>query len=527
MKKSIVFLMLVFMLLALGNELFAFGRKQEEKKDPVNPEWTLIITEFDTSAMSPAWQTAGDTITRNLVATLLNMSSRLIGEEEYTFHRDTAWRKSRTTAAAALARRRNERDQLIFRGDPSWRYERALRTANEDILKLEKELAAIDAASPLVEQITAVRLHQRNIDGVFPPPPEPGRENRFCAEHNVDAFISGRLSEFHGRIFLEMEMYTRHTASFSHEDLVLFSTEDFDTVLSEITERMVMMVSGVYPSTIAVHATPPEAMVLIDGVFVGHGEVEHSLFPGDAEISIQADNYAPVSFPLTLEAGELAEIYINLTPLGRNAFEADTSNRPGSRVFRGSLFVGETPLTLEVSENEFAYVTVETVDGEIGSVIYRDNSIIGGSAQFVRVDANHGRADFITAPPVPEEEKRVSRIRNAFYSTYGALWFALPSGLITAGIAGTYIAANNHIISNNLFFNDSETRSRMSANASVASAVTTGAYGVIGAVLGATFFQIYRYIRASGREAAPLTRPIEPGLALLEDDNDDDNEGEE
>jgi hypothetical protein len=493
LKKGIFFSLLVFMFLVLGHELFAFGRRQvEEERAPIDTEWTLYITAFDVSAMSPAWQTAGDTLTRRLVAGLQNVNFRLRGEDEYIFQRDLALARSKRTAAEALARKRSERDLLIFRGDPGWRYQRALRAIDADILKLEEDFAALDGAFPVVETKPVFKLHSRNIGGVFLPPPEPGMENRFLTQQNADAFLTGRFSEFHGRIFLELEMYTRYTASFSFLDEVLFSPEDFDIVLDEITGRLTMEVFGDAPSMIIVHATPPEAMVLIDGLFAGHGEVEYSLFPGEAEISLQADNYISVTFPLELDAGEYAEVFINLTPLGLNAFGADTFNMPGSRVFQGALFVGETPLTLELPRNELVHITVETVDGEIGSVIYRDNSLFRGSAQFVRLDENYGRADFITALPATDEERRVARARNAFYITYGVLWFALPAGLLARGFA------DNHL------------NSRDPAAVSRANLIMNGANGLIGVAVGATVFQIFRYIRASRRDAMPLARVIQP-----------------
>ena len=525
MKKRIFFFLAVFLFFSLELELFAFGRKQADVVTArINTDWTFMITAFDTSAMSPAWQTAGDTIARNFVATLQNVNSRLRVEDESIFYRDIAWKRARTAAVSALASKRNERDQLIFSGDPSWRYRRSLRAVDEQIHKLTEDLARIETALPIVEQRPTVILHQRNTGGIFPPPPAPGGEIRFCTDNNVDAFLVGRLSEFHGRIFLDMKLYTQHTASFSHEDHVLFSPEDFDMVLEEITERMVMLVSGVNPSKLTVHATPPEAMVLIDGAFVGRGEVEHRRLPGEAEISVQANNFLPVSFPLALEAGEFAEIFINLTTLGLNAFQVDTSNRPGSSVFRGGLFVGETPLTMEFTGHEIAYITVETADGETGSVIYRDNNLIGGSTHFVREGVNFGRADFITAPPVPEEEKRVSRVRNAFYTAYGAAWIALPVSLLTAGIAANYIAANNFVIANNLYSNDRDTRSRISSSASTANNLTNVSYGLIGAALGVTFFQVYRYIRASGREATPLTKVIKAEEEEIELEEEFENE---
>jgi len=493
MKKHVIFLFSVIMLLTLGSELFALGRRQaEEEVTPINPQWILFITDFDVSSMSPAWQTAGDAITRSLISSLQNVDFRVRGEDEYLFYRDLAWTRSRAAAASALATSRHQRDQLIFRGALYWQHERDLRTAQEQITRLEEALLEVEATPPVVEQRPVFRLHASNIAGNHHAPPEPGRENQFLTTHNANAFLSGRLSEFHGRLLLEIRMFTRHTGSFSFEDWVLFSPEDFDEVLEEIAERMSLIVSGSYPATLFVQATPSSAMILLDGVFIGLGQAEHSRLPGEVEITVQADNYAPVTIPLQLASAERTEVIVNLSPLGISAFTVDTISRPGSRVHLDGLFVGETPITLQLPSSDFSYITVETEEGEVGAVIVRDSAIVSGYAEFVRVGDDHGWADFMTMFPPTEEERQVERARNSFYRAYGALWIALPLSMLASGVA------RNHLNSNN------------PSQVSRANMIRTTSNVVIGATLGATFFQIFRYIRVSGTQAMPMVRPPEP-----------------
>jgi hypothetical protein len=480
---------LFFVFLFLGYELFAFGRRQaEEEIKPLNPEWVLCITAIDTSGMPPAWEAVGDTITRTLASTLRGLEFRLRGEEEITHYHDRAWARAHTVAAEALAKRRNQRDLLIFRGDPSWRHERDIRTAEEEILKLEEELENLHYDFPDVERKPAFKLTQRNINGVFPPPPKSGMETRFLTEQNADAFLSGRLSEFHGRLFLEIELFTRFTGSYSYEDFVMFSFEDFDTALDEIGNRLAVELSGDAPSKIIVHASPPEAIVSINGIFTGTGAITQIRFPGEMEISVRANNFIPVSFPLTVEAGELAEISISLTPMGISSLDVDVSGSPNSAVYHGSLFVGESPLSLTLPSDAFSYISVETPEGEIGSFVFRDNNITQSNNQFVRLNGDRGMADIITAFPASEEEKQVQRARNNFYRAYGAFWIVMPVSFLAAGMAGNYLTSHNP------------------DTVAQANTIINGAWGLGGAVLGATIFQIFRYIRASGRESTPMLR---------------------
>ena len=485
-------MIILLLLFFAGEGLFAFGRREaQEEKQPVNTEYVFCITAPDVSALPLSRQITGDTVIRDLAGTLSALSYRFRGEEEASYYRDYAWAKSRSDAAKALAAKRSERDLLIYRGDPSWRYRKNLKAVDEAILDLEDELAKIDAFAPEAEPKPLFALTSGNMAGTYPEPPKPGAEFRFCLEQKADAFLTGTLSEYHGRIYLNIKMYTLHTRSFSFQDSVLFSSEDLNEAMAEISGRLAAAVSETFQSVILVHASPSDAMVLIDGSFAGVGEMgEKTHLPGNVEISIRADNHVPVSFPLELSPGELAELFIELTPLGLSAFEATVPAYPGSKVYLGSLYVGETPLTLELPRTEFSYISVETPGGDIGSAVYRDNEMLKGSAQFVRQEDSVREAVFGTKKPVSPEEKRVERARRGFYGAYGAFWVILPVSLLTAGVANTYITVNENV---NLW-----------------KGVRLGAHIAWGAALGVTFSQIFRYLYISGADAAPIVKGKAP-----------------
>jgi len=485
MKSKRFFLFLLFF--TVLNSLFAFGRKQkEEEKKPVNNQWTLCITAFDVSAISPAWQTAGDTVTRSIAASLQSLDFRFRGEEESAYYRDYAWAKNRVTAMEALVKKRNERDALLFKGDPLWKYEKDLKAIDDAILKLEQSVAAVEGQAPLVEEKPVFTLSEKNLKGTFPPPPQPGAEYRFCSTEKADAILSGSLSEYYGRIFLELKMYTRHTNSYSYKNSILFSTEDLNKAVAEISDHLAQAVSDAFPSAVIVRSNPANAMVTIDGIFAGQGETEqrtHS--PGKAEIVITADNYTPISVPLELNPGELAELSVDLAPRGVTTLNADVSDKPGSKVFVGSLYMGETPLALELPKNESTYISVETPEGDIGSLILRDSSLVRGSAQLSFAN-DFVKADFLTAAPVQEEEKRVENARKRFYTTYGAFWFILPAALLAGGIAGTHEAINQ--------------------DAGTYSALRMGSNIAWGAALGVTLYQVFRYLYVSREDSTPIVK---------------------
>ncbi|MCL2319701.1 MAG: hypothetical protein FWC45_06420 [Treponema sp.] len=510
----------IFLLLFLftGSSLFAFGGSEvQADKQPVNTEYVLCVTAFDSSALPPARQLTGGTVTKSLVGTLKELSFRFRGEKETAYYRDYAWAKARSDAAKALAAKRNERDLLVYKGDQSWKYRKNLKALDDTIAKLEADVANIDAAAPVVEAKPAFRLTDGNLNGSYPAPPAPGDEYSFCTAQKADAFLTGTLSEYHGRTYLIIKIYTVYTRSYSYEDSILFSAEDLNGAMGEISGRLAAAVSGTLPAGILVHATPPEALVLIDGSLAGQGEIEtRTRSPGTAEVSARADNYLPASVSLELKAGELAELFMDLTPLSRSAFELDVPDSPGSRVYLGGLYAGKTPLVLQLPGTEFTYISVETAEGNTGSVVYRDNSLVKGSAQFTRSDGSEtgGKMAFNTATPVSPEEKRVDKARRGFYGAYGAFWIVLPAALITAGIAKSYVEANNTLPLN--FYSDPgsiddyNTRKKIYDNAVMGRNIQIGANIVWGAALGVTFFQIFRYLLVSGGDAAPIVKAPAP-----------------
>jgi len=508
MKKRflfIVFFLLIF-LFSYG-ELSAFGKNEEPGNAPVNTEWILCITAPDVSGLALVHQITGDTVSRNLVKALEGLNFRHRGDEEAAYYKDFAWTTSRAAAAKALSAKRSERDLLIYRGDRPWRYRKNLKTVDTAILKLEDDLARIDAVAPVVERRPIFKLAGANINGTFPRAPEEGNEYRFCTSQKADAFLVSNLLEYHDRIFLTVRIYTLYNRSFSYEDSVLFSSDDIIGALEEISGRLLSAVSSVSQAGIVVKADPEESTVIIEGSFAGWGEIR-AYPPGTVEVDVRANNYMPVSVPVELRAGELAELFINLTPMGLAAFEANVPGRPGSKVFVGSQYAGETPLRLELPRLAYNYISVETPEGEVGSIIYRGDDLVKGRADFVWAD-NRRRADFATSFPVSAEEKRVDRARRGFYAAYGAFWVILPVSLMAAGIAGNHIDAYNYYTSTPGADSNSQLYRDLYDNAVKYNYVRIGAHIAWGTALAVTISQIVRYLYVSGGDSTPLVKVSE------------------
>jgi hypothetical protein len=387
------------------------------------------VTAFDVSALPASRRIVGEVLATSVVNALNSLEYRLRLAPEYAYYQEAAYTRSLTEAGKRLAAKRDERDLLIFRGTPSWRYRRDLETVDRQIAELEEAYRLAEARSPEIVPKPDFRFTPGNNAGTFPPAPLPGDEYRFCGAQQADAFLTGKVSEFHHRIYLILRVYPLYSRSYLYEDSFNFSPEDLNAAVGEIGGSLTAFLEGTAPSAILVSARPDNALVLINGAFAGRGGtgvLEHA--PGPVEVSVFADDHNPQTVTLDLEEGELAELQINLTPLGRSAFQVEVPQRPGSALYRGSLYVGEPPLTLEIPWNQYEYLSVETPEGEAGRRVIQS-----------RTEAS--ATTFSLGYAMPQEGKPVDRSRRGFYGAYGRFWIAMPIAYMIAGVGNTYLDA--------------------------------------------------------------------------------------
>jgi hypothetical protein len=459
--------------------LFAFGEADAGEEEVQNKEWTLCITAFDVSALPASRRIVGEALVKNLVEILGSVERRYRLSEEYTYYKDYAWAKSRTGAAKNLAAKREERDLLAYRGEPEWKYQRTLKTVDDEIKRLEEVLKKTESETPLVAEEPVFKFTEGNINGNFPSPPKAGGEYRFCVDQRADAFLCGTVSEFHGRIYISLKMYTVYTNSFQYQDDIIFSSDDIQSAMDEIAGRLVEAASGVPPAFIAVHPEPEDAAVLLNGSLAARGDMpprEHT--PGPVDVEIFADNYEALTQPIRLYPGELAEIFVKLRPINFSPLQVDVPGKPGSLVYQGALYLGETPLSVNLPMNRYEYIRVETPEGETGSVAYIPAETKGNSTPDLIIN---------TKMPPPAGEKPVDKIRGIFYGAYGRFWIALPVAFILGGLYTTQLNTYNYQPTEDMYNTATDNYY-----------LSIGAMALAGLALTETFYQLFRYIYTAG-----------------------------
>lgn len=465
----------------------AFGRSSAEEPpqmEPLNREWVLCVTAFDVSSFPPERRLIGELVGRNLVRSLNSVDRRVRVSREFAYYEDYARTQSRAEAARALAAKRDERDALFYRGNPRWKYRKDLRALEGEIAELEKAYRAAEALMPNITGEPLFRLSEDSSSAVFPPPPEAGEEFRFCTARQADAFLDGRISEYHGRIFVSIRLYTLYTRSFQYEDSVIFSPEDVHTGVDTLADRLRRVISGTPPAAVLVKTRPANALVLAGNTLVrGSPEAAEESektriverLPGPVELQVSAENHQYFSTELDLFAGELAEVYIDLKPIALAIFNVSHPQGLRASVYRGSRFAGFTPLTLRVPLGGKEYITLESPGGESASMVYRG---FDGTVEFL---------------PQPPREKQVERFRRKFYGAYGRFWVALPIAYLLSGVASAYTAASSY-------------NSGVYDKAINYYYVSMAAAAVSGYMLAESFYRLYRYVNNAGEDVPRMAK---------------------
>jgi hypothetical protein len=463
--------------------VFGRGKSAESEKVPINNEWVLCVTAFDYSALPASYSAAGDTAVRRLVDSLAVVDKRVRVSPEYEWYEGYAWSQAALTAEKALAAKRAERDALLYRGEPAWKYRRSLKTIDDEIAKLEEDVKKARDESPSITVEPVFRLTENSGAGAYPAPPSPGSEYKFCRDQKADGFLAGEVTEYYGRIYIAVRLYAVYQDAYIFEDSVIFSADDAGEAVHEISGRLATAISGSEAAGIAVRASPDDAMIVINDSFTGRGELAAGERPpGKVRVFVSAENYETQIIETDLAGGELTSIEVSLLPLDLSTVYINIAGNFGASVYTGAGYAGETPLTLTVPSNQLSYVQVERFDGAEGSAVFVTPETAGESYEIsVKLKAS-----------LSSDRQQVERARRQYYGAWGRFWIALPVAFIIDGITTSRIKSHNYAVLNsggytNGMYNDAVTWNN----------VRTGAWVAVGLASADVIFRVIRYLYVS------------------------------
>jgi hypothetical protein len=482
--------------LLIASSLFARGKTEETEKIPLNNEWVLCVTNFTANSLSADKTTVAEVITRSLVDTLKVVSHRVRISPEYAYYEGYALAQQRSAAAKALAAKQEERALFLYRGEPDWRYRQNIKKIDADIVKLQEAFAKAESEIPVINQEPAFNLTQANKEGNFPEVPKEGGEYRFCQGQRADSFLSGTIPEYHDRYYVTLRLYALYTRSYIYEDSVIFSADDLSGSVDEIAGRLIAVLAGTRPAAVAIHADPPETLVLINQNFAGRGEMETREYPpGKIITTFSAPGHDGETVETELEPGMLTQINVNLRPTEYSEVNIAALGYDGANVYQGSLFVGKAPLTLRLPLNQLEYINMETNTGEAAKIVF--NTPASAAVPYT----------FSMRPKIPPSsgQNRVNNARRWYYWAWGSTWI---TGIATWLTLGMYTGSNDALrygsfqgIYNEKFYEDS----KLMYGISIGAAIT------LGVVVGYEIFQMARYIYIATEDTTPIVKPDRTG----------------
>ena len=458
--------------------LFAGGSTDTELQ-VLNKEWVLCITEFDVSALTVSEQTVGAILLQNIVSIISVVKERHLTPEEHTYYDNKARKEIRGGASISLSKKRDERDQLLFKGDPAWKHKKNLRTIDKEIAELEKKFADADTVSLLIEDRPVFKLSENNIKNIFPPRPSKGGEGRFCSNAKADAMLAGTVSSFHGRLYFTINLWTEAGNSYQYENSIIFSIEEADKAVSKLESDLIAELSGTPSAHLAINVEPEGALVALDNVLV-EGGVDKSYRAGSVSIDVSTKDYESKHINVDTNPNELLTLSLSLKPIMYGLFNIEG---PQASVYLGSEYLGRSPLEVKLPIDRYAYFRIENEEGEIAKTIrpaFSEDSIV--SLDFKR--------------PLESPEDLIEKNRKSFYNAFGRFWIALPIAFVMQGVSTAQTNANARAANIDLY-----------KQATISYYISIGAWVVLGITAIDMFYNSYRYLKNAHDQSISIYSP--------------------
>jgi hypothetical protein len=490
MKRAIIYTIIT---LATISTTHAKGAA-ETKPAPVNDTWTLCVTMFDTSELPQGRAVIGNMVMQYIIENIRAIDARLWTSREAAYYNNAAQLRAKSAAAKALRDKQAERDKLIFAGENERKYKQNLKRVDTELDTLRLNLKKAEAIPISIAVSPTVKLVAENYDKTYPAPPPFGQEYYFCAAQKSDAFLAGKITEYFGRIYVEISLWSIYARKITYTDSIIFSPEDIKEGATELSDKLFDYISGFLPAWIKVKTDPDTAVIVVGDYVVGDGETEAMDFtPGTISVTAFANDYVTFQKDIELREGEQTDVSIELTPIPVVEFDvtlkdeqqptpaadepAPADNKTAA-VYDGSLYAGSPPLKLTGPLNQKRNLSIETPDGRVAQTVF------------------HVSADpivFDPAPPPPQD--RTSAARKKFYAAYGRFWIALPLAMLGMGLNNTITSVYNATGDPN-----------MGQQRTIVYWTSIGLNVLMGAFLAETFYRIGRYVWEASKESSLLLK---------------------
>ncbi len=374
------------------------------------PDWSIGFAAFEGKNLSPE----NNYLTRSFP---LLIRERLEGIPEHYFSqaemracRRQIIQNERQRLVKAVADDRRTRDELFFTSEAAKEGAAMYEQRIADNLAAIRELGQMDPDQIAFAESKPLRFvsgadGQLVFDRVLLSP------FQLAKQQDLDVLLWGGFEEVQGFLYFEITVFSTVLGEpvFTYSDAAapIELYEQFD----ELVVQLATILWGRDWSSLSVQTVPPGASVWIDEEFQGRSPlIIPYLLPGKKQLRVHSEGYQTLSRTIELAAYEQLMQQIALTPQPRQTFTLN-SDPPGATVYRGSEWLGTTPLSIEEPEELGRFLLRR--EGYLDFPLYLEPS----------VDQSQS-AELLPQQLDPTEMQ--TRRRNELYGAFGAFALSVP-----------------------------------------------------------------------------------------------------
>ena len=346
----------------------AIGTKEQKPAlaDPVT-DWIIGVAAFESPSEGDTKN--ADSLGDLVYSALLSAKIHRFTESEGEAYKNKLKAAKIAAALKVLETARGTRDALLFKGFPDWQYDKEAAKADLALVQAETGLKEAYDFVPEYTPDRPIKASEDNKAGLFIPTPKPGTERTLCETKKLDALLLGKVEDFFGRTFVSVRLYSALLDADIWSWETLFGPEDRETVLEELKSRARAAASGLGGAAFSIRTNVPGADIFIDGILVGQGSVgplDHA--PGPLRLGLRAEGHANLETSIELNADEHARVELRLatvpmTGIFISAHDVEGSPTvPDARLRLDSLFVGTTPMRVDVPSGKWYHIEAEVPD---------------------------------------------------------------------------------------------------------------------------------------------------------------------
>ena len=374
------------------------------------PDWSIGFAAFEGKNLSPEniYQTRSFPLL--IRERLEGIPEHYFSQAEMRAYRRQIIQNERQRLVKAVADDRRARDELFFSSKAVQGSAAAYEQRITDNLEAIQELGEVDPEQIAFAQSKPLRfvsgaagqlVFDRDVLSPF----------QLAKQQDLDVLLWGGFEEVQGFLYFEITVFSTVLGEpvFTYSDAA--APIELYELFDELIVELATILWGRDWSSLSVQTVPSGASVWIDEVFQGRSPlIIPYLLPGKKQMRVQSEGYQALTRTIELAAYEQLAQQIALSPRPRQTFTLN-SDPPGATVYRGSEWLGATPLRIEKPE-------------ELGRFLLRREGYLDFPLYLQPTVEQSMSAELLPEQLDPTEIQ--TRRRNELYGAFGAFALSVP-----------------------------------------------------------------------------------------------------